>query len=561
MFNKIIKGFKKNKKVLLYALCGSGKTVITLAIIEKWIKEGKRIAISAYARREIRDQWYDTIKKCAPYLIKHVQFVCASSEINDFIRAGYKNVVCNGNVNPKTPITIFIPQSIDINSNLGKFDYIVIDEAHEYLEVENKKGDGELVKIMNTYSKKTTKYLGLSGTGFELLRKNKFFESCNEENNTLVLYDVVDGMRDNAIVNCEARVEFFRFDIPEDCYNKSGDLKSTNKSLNKWKHSFFKKDNLNKKGKKLLGKEAAFFSFKIENIIKEFNKKNQKVLIILPSGLSYEVEMGVAHAINTATGNERSAVVKTLKSVKDNTQRSKNEERFRQLNSGTNFMVVVGMCGTGWDYRDLDAVIDLSLTRNPKVMIQRMARAIRTGDKKEKKLAKYVYVVDQAVDPNKAQYYLVRAMMLTARRQIISGDINSVYEELIRKKKIKLDSLGNPDSISPITYEDIGRYDTGQQKMFGRKITMADIAKYNSDDSLRVTFITAMIEMCNLMTDDHKKQFNKILEKCHTQLMNDEQILTTFKKELKDVYLMTFGKTTPKKIIKEMTNLKEVSHE
>lgn len=60
------------------------------------------------------------------------------------------------------------------------------------------------------------------------------------------------------------------------------------------------------------------------------------------------------------------------------------ESEFRN-NKNVRFMVVVDMCGTGWNYKPLEMIIDLTFTKNLKVLIQRLSRLCRLHKGKEPK--------------------------------------------------------------------------------------------------------------------------------------------------------------------------------
>jgi superfamily II DNA or RNA helicase len=541
--NKITEGFNKNNRVLLYALCGVGKTILALSVIEDIVKSGKRVAVSTYGRAEIRKHWYEKIKNYSSDLLKDLQIVCSKEDAVKLNKLKI-HAVSNGEVSDTKLFTIFIPQtinpdsnttvnSIDPNSKLGKFDYIIIDEAHEFLETSRADNeDGRLKRIINTYSHKKTKYLGLTGTGFELIQEGKFFHKSE-----LVIYDVVDALGDKAIVNCESSVEYFKFTLPSDCYNSSEELTARGA---KRIDNFFRKDGLNNKGKNLL-KKRSFFSKKIESLLGEI-KKGEKVLVILPKGLNC-IE-GIANTISMC--DKGAAVIKNSKI--DKNLRDSNEEEFKN-SPKTNFLLVVDMCGTGWDFPKLDVVIDLTFTRNPKVMIQRLARGIRTFDSKIK--SRYIYAVDQSVGAQKAQFYLARAMMLTARSQILGGDINRVNLSLLNNQ-VSLDDLtGEPTRIAPISLLDMQACETGQRKNCG-EISFEDVIAFEKNTVREILIKNKIYHQ--IKQSDVEDVINFIMKEHEEK--DDYILLDKFKKEFPLIYKKAFAKKSSKEIIREIKALR-----
>ena len=79
-------------------------------------------------------------------------------------------------------------------------------------------------------------------------------------------------------------------------------------------------------------------------------------------------------------------------------------------------MVVINMCGTGWDFPALDNVVDLTFTKNPKLIIHRLSRAIRKY--RGKKISKYIYCADQSKKEAEVVFYICRALELTTKEGI-----------------------------------------------------------------------------------------------------------------------------------------------
>jgi superfamily II DNA or RNA helicase len=449
-------GFRRNNKVLVNALCGTGKTLLAESLIEDIVAEGKRVAISTYSVMDIRKQWYEKIEQYSSDLIKHTQIVVSKA---DFAKNRDRSLplVCNGNISNKKLITIFIPQSI--KSHMGIFDYIIIDEAHEYLD----KGT-QLKEIIKNHSHKNTKFLGLTGTGHELIGAERFFEGSE-----LVIYDMLTGLRDGAVNKCEFHIEAFKFELPKNCYKKN--------ELNNTGCSRVKRAFINKRGKKLL-KEPSYVAAKLTSLI---NNVKGKTLVVIPHGRG--LEKLICNHINVEIGKNREVAVYKTTSL-DQLTIDRNEAKFRKMDSGYDFMVVKDMCGTGWDFPELLNVIDFTFTKNPGVMVQRAARAIRKVNPNESSYKKpgtsgYYYCIDQTKSINETAWFISYAMSLTIEmcfRGYQSGALKGVPRDIFDKI---LDGLSGykKDSIK-FSFDDLLKCEEVKHKRV-RTITLKDIITSN----------------------------------------------------------------------------------
>ena len=265
VINQVMSEFENNNKVLLNAVCAFGKTILTLYLVSSLIKQGKRVAISAYSRREIREQWWSKNLEFNIIPAHLVQVVCKEQDVKDLQSRGVP-AISNSNISDTKPLTIFIPQSIKAKA-IGKFDYFIVDEAHEFLEVK----DGILKKIISECCSEDTKFLGLTGTGFELLKKGAFFDggSC-------VIYDMPTALDEGLISDCKIICEYFKFDLKESFYNNR---------------------ELNKEGRLFL-KEAAIVGTKLKNIVDKY--KNEKTLVIVPP----KTDVKICNYINLILGED-----------------------------------------------------------------------------------------------------------------------------------------------------------------------------------------------------------------------------------------------------------------
>jgi len=473
ILTEIIEKFKTRSKGLLSACCRTGKTIISLFLVRHYIKQGKRVAVCTYNKKEIRSQWISSILKSKIIPANSFQVVCAARDIADYIEAGIP-AVSNGNVYNKKPVTLFIPQSISEDNNMGKFDYIIIDEAHEHLDVDKKLSKVQQLKtIIKKYSKKTTKILGLSGTGFELLKKGSFFEDSPQT--FTVIYDMPEALNQGIITDCDISVEYFNFTLKNEFYKSN--------EINK-KGVDYLKTNINARGKRLL-KSAPLKATKLKEVL---DKAHGKTLVIVPQ----KMEEHITNLINLLKGPD-SAVSKTSRLSAD--EQRKNEAQFKN-SPITNYMVVIRMCGVGWDYPELETVIDLTFTKSPKALIQWMSRVLTNHDIKTKKIPKYIYCADQSKSEFEARYYIHVALYLTTKEGILSykdvDDFRDIEVYMKAEKMLSGKELGESeatieiDSINNI-FDLKKQYDYDRLTM-GKKVVpifkgrLSDVFGYNMLD-------------------------------------------------------------------------------
>jgi superfamily II DNA or RNA helicase len=387
--NQITAALEEQNKVLFCGACAIGKTVIVLSLVKKWVQEGKRVAISTYSKSDIRNHWLTELKDKFSSLFPNTQVITSVNDLKLQWKKG-NPAVSSKRASKTIPLTIFIPQSV--RGNLGKFDIIVVDEAHEYLDVKNSKGT--LKDIIRKHRHSKTKILGLSATGFDLIKKGMYFEKSKK-----VIYDVPTALYQNIITNCTAAIRHFDILFSKKHFNSIGDLNS--RGIRFWANQF--------------GVKKILLLEKLETVLKELKGKT---LIIVPGGIDPKTNMGketeVCQFLNETFGKgKKVAIAKSSRYSLE--EQEKNENEFR-TNPRIKFMIVIGMCGTGWDYPGLTNVVDLTFTSNPKLIIHRMSRTTRKFPGKQKGF--YVYCADQSKKDGKSVYYLTRALELMTEKGI-----------------------------------------------------------------------------------------------------------------------------------------------
>jgi hypothetical protein len=225
----------------------------------------------------------------------------------------------------------------------------------------------------------------------------------------------------------------------------------------------------------------------------------------------------------------------------------KNEDMFRSKNSKTNFMVVIDKCGTGWDFKDLNNVVDLTFTRNPKVIIQRFARTIRLPDNGTKPISKYIYCYDQTRSTMRVRADLGSALAYMTERGILCGGKDLEIPKFILDQGMLKDGEEIIDDISIavdlqtmdefvkctkdrtmcFTLEEIAEKEENSYWFFWRKLILGWKEKSKN----------------NPKVENEAKIFFKELAKVSIENNSEKNIelLTFFKEKCFDVYRKYYG--------------------
>jgi len=134
--NSFKSGYKKSLSVLA---TGSGKTIIFLYLVDKWVKAGARVLILAH-RRELIHQPIDRAKEFFPDLYERMGIVMASEDETD------------------AQVVVATVQTLNRNRlTKQEFDYVVLDECHH----------GTAKMYLNLFKRfKSAKWIGLTATPF-----------------------------------------------------------------------------------------------------------------------------------------------------------------------------------------------------------------------------------------------------------------------------------------------------------------------------------------------------------------------------------------------------------
>lgn len=370
-------GFKKHKEIILAYYTGAGKTNIFLSYCKKLIEENPniRIAISSYITKDIKLQ---TLDRCKELNID--KYAVATNKYS------YK---LNKNIH------IFIPQSYyrldEKIKGSHKYDLVIIDEGHVGM------GENDLMlnKIINKFSHKDTKFLIATATPWDLLAQKRF-------KNALVLKRCLDkGITDKIISDVEICAEENQIEFEESHFTRTGNLKLTEIA-------------------KRMSVVKSVCDGKFQHIIDKYgnNKLGKSVLVICPYGNDGEIAKHLAKKYGGKTFLQE-----------DSEYSDEQYKNYLDFKKGKfKYLFVVYKCSVGFDMSELNTVIDLTMTRNIKTLVQRIGRVARKcGDKKKR----FIYCYDKSLKLNRLEWLLACTIDFSI------GNYEGFTTKDVKYKKIK----------------------------------------------------------------------------------------------------------------------------
>lgn len=338
----ILDDFKNNIPSCLSFYTGAGKTVIFMEICRRLIEENPsiKIGISAYLTTEIRDQIFE---RTNDFDLKTKSQILFSTTVMD----SSKNIF------------IFNPQAVWKYELEEKLDVFIIDECH----VGADHPSNMINQILKNDCKKDVKVLLVSATPWDTLA-TKSFENAKVYKRPLSL-----GIQDGRIDDFRIAVEEAQIEFNHKDFTRKGDLSSTVSR------------------KKIQVLKSACIG-KMNNILKRYKGElGEKVLVICPPGNSGEI------AREMAVEFKGLAFIEQQKSNWMSLDTRENLALFKE-DASIQFLFVINKCQVGFDMPELETVIDLTMSRNVKVLAQRIGRVARKSGDKEKK---YIYVFDKSL--------------------------------------------------------------------------------------------------------------------------------------------------------------------
>ncbi len=357
---EIQEGFKTRRVQCLASYTGSGKTNILVELCRDLIRDNPqvKIGISAYITEEIKEQIYERL--CEFGLKKETQ------QIDAITRPSLKK-----------NIFVFLPQSIFRKDFKLDFDYFCVDESHVGLS----ESSTMIRKIINHRCTKETKILLLSATPWDVVAMKDFADA------KIIKRSLDKGFGDGLVTDFKFHAEEAKITFKESDFTRIGDL---GKTAIERQMAIFKSACIGK------------FQYLRDNYDKELDKK---CLVICPPGSVGEIAKALA--LEVPNGLAYTQIVHgTMKSGIEKSDTTMNLERFKN-DPSIRFLFVINKCGVGFDMVDLNSVVDLTMTRNIKLLAQRCGRIARKNGKQKKH---YFYVYDQSLMKGRLEW-LVTTMI------------------------------------------------------------------------------------------------------------------------------------------------------
>lgn len=336
--------FQAKKIVCLGWYTGSGKTNVFLQFVKEILERdpAAKIGISCYITTEIKDQVWE---RMAEFDLQKFGTQCGYGQKRD----NTKNIF------------VFNPQAIHRKPLEVKLDYLIVDESHVGVDDLCVMIPG----IMKKQCKRDAKIILASATPWDILLQKEFKDA-------VVFKRPLDqGKADGLIGDFNFQGEEANIAFNEKDFNRRGDL-NTSAAMREM----------------AILKSAC--QGKMEYLVKNYNKElGKKVLVICPPGNAAEV----ARHLGERNTNSLAYIQKFVSraSVEHWIDTDANLEKFK-TDKNTRFLFVINKCGVGFDMKDLDSVVDLTMTRNVKSLAQRIGRVARdNGNTKH-----YFYVYDKS---------------------------------------------------------------------------------------------------------------------------------------------------------------------
>jgi superfamily II DNA or RNA helicase len=349
--DNIISKFKTNKEVCLAFYTGSGKTNIFIDLCRKIILKNPhaKIGISSYLTTEVKMQ---TFERTLRFGLEKVQCVRANMPLSDIAN-----------------VFIFNPQAVYKRKAEFKFDYLIIDECHAGLDEDSIM----LNKIVRSFANKDTKTLFVSATPWDTLNQERYSEM------PVIKRSMNEGVKDGRVADVEIFFEENQLEFKPDDFSRNGSLKD--KAIESH-HSVIK----------------SMCVGKMKNIIKRYGDSiGKKVIVICPPGNSGEVARDMA--------SEFGGHYYIQQNTYANFNSEDNLDRFKMDDS--RFLFVIHKCQVGFDMPELETVIDLTMSRNIKLFVQRLGRVARSHKGLEKK---YFYVADKSLGMKRLEWLMGTAI-------------------------------------------------------------------------------------------------------------------------------------------------------
>jgi superfamily II DNA or RNA helicase len=346
----IMAALRGSKNVCFLATCGIGKSHVIGLAAEAMVRRGGRVLVIAGHQNDLKHQLTDRLVEYGHFRKDQVEVVGSGG-------------VAAKKISKKTKVLVTIPNAVSREgavAKIGRVDYIIIDEAHINADVEN--DEGMIPSILDQYPR--ARVLLMTATGYSLIRGARFNYKARDVR-VIADYDHPFAVREKLVHPIEMHIQKFDFDIPANAREADGELSTA-------------------------GRTALKKAFRSEGIIKRVlaeilkSDTGEKNLIVVPPGEGLYTDV-----VDHLNGSRKGSTVYRHSSAGDE-HNAEADARFRG-DPAVRFCVVVYKNSVGWDFPELDNVIDLTLTQNTDLITQRAFRACRVSKLKPKKRPKYIY--------------------------------------------------------------------------------------------------------------------------------------------------------------------------
>ena len=345
--NKLPQSLAENQKPTVLAACPSaGKTLMSIAFIEAYLKDNPkhRVLVLTHGTTILRSQYYDVLIKTGP------GFSFSNIEVGKDIKIADGQVI------------VTLPQTIRGVGGLSKFDLVIIDEAHHFYFAK----DGMVQSIIEQV--RPQHQLLLTGTPSPFILRG--YPTISVAANRLLDY----GMIEDPLIEIASST----YDLRNRDYNASYDLKGsvefreadTRTTLDKLLQQIVYRVTSTVKNypklyagmKNLTGWSAAFGALQKTMIVCKSQEQAKQV-----TNYFLEKEINVALSISdTDTGSDEI-------------------DRFK-IDPQCLVLVVVARGILGFNYPELENVIDMTCSHNIDRIYQLLCRVIRKHPQGKKKL-------------------------------------------------------------------------------------------------------------------------------------------------------------------------------
>ena len=354
VLNEITVRFKEEKEVVLAACPSSGKTIITMKFLQN--NPGRKVLILTHGTDVLRKQWRNELSE---------KGITASDQPGE-------HDICFG-----------LPQGHRQLKALGKLDYLIIDEAHEFTFATTVQ---ELIKTL-----KPKKILYLTGTPSKFIAKGY--------NPTIV--PAIDLIASDNISDLYVGMVSTNAKLDDSSFNKDGDvIRSQEGKLEKSVDSDM--DNLLTAIHKRLRETGAF----------KGNPTARKLAKWGPTLGKLHKTMIACSSIKQAEKVQKyfeKNKIEVLSSNNETDPKGTNIDLFISNESTVKVLIVVQRGILGFNLTDLVNVVDLTCSRNIDRIYQLYARVMR---KHETYTDKYFFKFSTEEHMLVSKFYMDAALML-----------------------------------------------------------------------------------------------------------------------------------------------------